>query len=199
MENKIQQLTEKLYSEGVQKGKSESDRMIEQAKNEAAKIISDAQKEAEKIIADATAKEAELATNTHKELVLAGNQMINDVKLSIRETLLKETLAEELQSKFNNPSFLASLIEQLVANWAKAGNIEVPASYEEEISQYLRDKLGEELSKNLVIRPSAKVKDGFRVEMEEGRYYINFGKDEFQAFLSDYLRAKVANIIFGEE
>lgn len=199
MENKIQQLTEKLYAEGLQRGKAESERMITKAKTEAERIIHEAKENAEKILAEARRHEQELAVNTRKELALAGTQMIADVKQSVRETLLKSGISGDVKSSFNNPSFISSLIEQLIISWGKGGTIEVPASYEKEINDYLLAKLSEDLRKGLVIRPSVNVKEGFRVEMENGHYYINFGKEEFDLFLADYLRPKVAKIIFNKE
>lgn len=199
MENKIQQLTEKLYAEGLQRGKAESERMIGKAKSEAERIIIEAQAKAEKIVADAHKREEELAINTRKELALAGTQMIADVKQSVRETLLKSSISVDVKSSFNNPAFISSLIEQLIMGWGKGGTIEVPASYDKEINDYLQSKLSEDFKKGLIIKPSPSVKDGFRVEMENGHYYINFGKEEFDLFLADYLRPKVAKIIFKEE
>ncbi len=199
MDNKIQQLTEKLYNEGLQKGKDESQKIISEAQSEAAKIIAEAKKEAEKILSDANIRETELATNTRKELALAANQMIGDVKQSVREETLRSTLNSELQTAFSNPTFIASLIEQLVNGWGKSGDVEVPAAMETEVTEYLKAKLTENLSNGLIIRPSSALKEGFRVELGGGRYFINFGKEEFHLFLSDYLRPKVAKIIFEEE
>ncbi len=199
MENKIQQLTEKLYSEGVQKGKSEADKLITEAHSEADRIIKEAEAKAQKIVATAEARDSELATNTRKELVLAGNQFVSDIKQSVREQILSRTLAQELNNSFNNPNFISNLVEQLVIQWGKGGTVEVPADMNKEIDGYLRTKLSKELSDTLVIKGSASLKGGFRVEMTEGNYYINFGKEEFEALLSDYLRPRVSKLIFGEE
>ena len=46
MENKIQELTDKIYREGVEKGNEEAQRLIANAQDEAKKIIEDARKEA---------------------------------------------------------------------------------------------------------------------------------------------------------
>ena len=46
MENKIQELTDKIYREGVEKGNEEAQRLVSNAREEAAKIIEDARKEA---------------------------------------------------------------------------------------------------------------------------------------------------------
>ena len=47
MENKLQQLTQKLYDEGLEKGRSEAEKLVAEAKEKAAKLVADAQKEAE--------------------------------------------------------------------------------------------------------------------------------------------------------
>ena len=47
MENKLQQLTQKLYDEGLEKGRAEADRLVAEAKKEAAKIVAEARAQAE--------------------------------------------------------------------------------------------------------------------------------------------------------
>ena len=46
MENKIQELTDKIYREGVEKGNEEAQKLILKAQEEAKKIVENAQKEA---------------------------------------------------------------------------------------------------------------------------------------------------------
>lgn len=47
MENKIQELTDKIYREGVEKGNEEAQKLILKAQEEAKKIVENAQKEAD--------------------------------------------------------------------------------------------------------------------------------------------------------
>ena len=70
MENKIQELTDKIYREGVEKGNEEAQRLIANAQDEAKKIIEDARKEAESIVAASRKSADELADNTKSELKL---------------------------------------------------------------------------------------------------------------------------------
>ena len=56
MENKLQQLTQKLYDEGLEKGRAEADRMVADAKTRAAKIVADAEAQAGEIVRKAQAK-----------------------------------------------------------------------------------------------------------------------------------------------
>ena len=50
---KIQELTEKLYREGVEKGKEEAQRIVEEGKQQAAQIVADARRQAEALIQQA--------------------------------------------------------------------------------------------------------------------------------------------------
>ena len=61
---KIQELTDKLYREGVEKGNAEGQKLVEQAKSEAAKIVEEAHAQAEKIVAEAQKKANDLENNT---------------------------------------------------------------------------------------------------------------------------------------
>jgi len=56
MNSKIQQLTETIYNEGVQKAKEEAEAILKEAKEKAAGIEKEAQKEAEKKVAEAEGK-----------------------------------------------------------------------------------------------------------------------------------------------
>ena len=51
MENKIQELTDKIYREGVEKGNEEARKLVLEAQTEAKKIVDEAHKEAEQILA----------------------------------------------------------------------------------------------------------------------------------------------------
>ena len=61
MENKIQELTDKIYREGVEKGNTEAQKLIANAQDEAKKIVEDARKEAEAIVAASRKSADELA------------------------------------------------------------------------------------------------------------------------------------------
>ena len=70
MENKIQELTDKIYREGVEKGNEEAQRLIGEAQKEAQKLLEEARKQADSIVADAQKKADELTDNTKSELKL---------------------------------------------------------------------------------------------------------------------------------
>ena len=70
MDNKIQELTEKIYNEGVEKGKEEAQRIVNEAKETEKKMLVEAHKQADQILADAKKSAQELKNNTEAELKL---------------------------------------------------------------------------------------------------------------------------------
>ena len=53
MQNKLQELTDKLYNEGLSKGKAEGEAILAKANSEAEEIIAQAKKKADAIVAKA--------------------------------------------------------------------------------------------------------------------------------------------------
>ncbi len=58
MQNKLQELTDKLYNEGLSKGREEGEALLAKAKSQAADIVAEAEKKAAEIMTKAE-KEAE--------------------------------------------------------------------------------------------------------------------------------------------
>ena len=64
MDTKIQELTDKIYNEGVEKGNEEAGRIIAEANAQKDTIIKDAEAEAKRIVAAAEKQAAELKKKT---------------------------------------------------------------------------------------------------------------------------------------
>ena len=68
MDTKIQELTDKIYKEGVEKGNEEAGRIIADANAQKQAIVSEAEAEAKRIVAAAQKQAAELKKNTEEVL-----------------------------------------------------------------------------------------------------------------------------------
>ncbi|MBO5276132.1 MAG: hypothetical protein J6A86_03290, partial [Alistipes sp.] len=63
MGNKLQELTDKLYQEGLEKGRVEADNLVAEAKSKAQKIVAEAEARAAEIVAAAEDKAADVEKN----------------------------------------------------------------------------------------------------------------------------------------
>ena len=202
MENKLQQLTQKLYDEGLEKGRSEAEKLVAEAKEKAAKLVADAQKEAEEILKKAADKAADTAKNTETEIALAGKQAVARIKSEIATMIVAKTTKEGVKAATLDAAFLKEMLVAVARNWngASAGKVELKALLPEAERKTL-DTAFEKATKELLaagieVGYSSEVKTGFRVSEKEGGYYISFADADIVALISEYLREKVSNMLF---
>ena len=132
MENKIQELTEKIYAEGVEKGNVEAARIVEEAKEKASDIVSKAKAEAEAIVAAAEKKATELEEHSRSEIKLYGAQAVNALKSeaanivtdSVTKAAVKEALAgDTIKALLVKIAERWSANEQLVISTSEADDL----------------------------------------------------------------------------
>ena len=106
MENKLQQLTQKLYDEGLEKGRAEADKLVADAKAEARKIVAEARAEAEEIVKKAEAKAEDVSKNTMTEISLAGKQAVGRIKSEIASLIIAKATARGVKEAVVDPAFI---------------------------------------------------------------------------------------------
>ena len=118
MENKIQELTDKIYREGVEKGNEEAQRLIANAQEEAKKIIEDARKEAESIVNSSRKSADELAENTKSELKLFAGQAVNALKSEIATMVTDKLITASVKDFAQDKDYLNAFIVALASKWS---------------------------------------------------------------------------------
>ena len=197
MENKLQQLTQKLYEEGLEKGRSEAEKCVAEAQEKAAKIIADARKEAEEIIRKAENKAEDVAKNTATEISLAR------LKAEIASLITAKSTSEGVKAAAMDGAFIKEMLLSVAKNWngASAGKVELKALLPEakraELDASFEQAAKELLKEGIEVGYSKEVKSGFRISEKDGGYYISFADADLEALVSEYLREKVSNMLFG--
>lgn len=201
MQNKLQELTEKIYQEGLEKGNEEAKVIVDNAKNEAKSIVDAAKKEAEQILADASKKAEESKKNTESEIKLSSKQAINALKQNITD-LIADTVAEQATSKKFDSDFTKTTVENMLKNWSKeqSANLAIllPEKDEKELNAYFTKSAKDLLDKGLEIKFEAAVKSGFQITPKDGSYKISFTEEDFNNFFKQYLRPKLVEILFQD-
>lgn len=202
MENKLQQLTQKLYDEGLEKGRSEAGRLVADAEARAAKIVAEAKAEAEAIVRAARTKAEDVEKNTMTEIALAGKQAVAKIKQEIASAIVARATAEGVKSAVVDPAFIREMLLSVARNWngADAGKVELQALLPETERGKLDETFAESaralLAEGIEVGYSDRVRTGFRVGAKEGGYYISFSEADVEALLSEYLRDKVSEMLF---
>ena len=196
MNNKLQELTEKIYLEGVEKGKVEAAQLIADAEHEAKAIIAKAQAEAEKIKADAVKHASELDKNTKSELKLFAEQSVNAIKTEITNLLSDKIASDAVKAATSDKVFMQKTITALVEQWAKEGNVTIEAKDAKALTDYFIANAKELLNKGVSINEVKGLKTDFAIAPAKGGYKITFGNDEFIAYFKEFLRPKLVELLF---
>lgn len=196
MEAKIQELTDKLYREGVEKGEAEATRLIDEAQNRRKTIIEEAQQEAKEIIAKATKTAGELKKNTESELRLYASQSVEALKSEIANLITGKLATSAVKSAFNSSDFMQKIILQLVSEWPKNENLVIGTEDAANLKSYFEANAKELLNQKITIEQVNGKRQSFTVAPTDGGYKINFGEEEFIEYFKEFLRPQLIDLLF---
>ncbi len=194
MDNKIQELTEKIFNEGVEKGRAEAERIVADANTKAAEIVKEAEAQAEAIVAKAQKVAEDLNANTRSELKLYGAQAIGALK-SEAATLVTDTIVKESVKNAFNEDLLKQVILKIAENWCSNEQLVISTAEADALKTYFATKAKALLDKGVEIKQVNGVK-GFSISPADGSYKVNFGEGEFETFLKSFLRPQMVELLF---
>ncbi|MEG1762990.1 MAG: hypothetical protein RR256_05205, partial [Bacteroidales bacterium] len=111
MQNKLQEITDKLYQEGLVKGKDEAQLIITEAEKQAASILEKANQQAEQVRVNAEKQAKDIQSNAMAEIKMAGRQMMTSIKTSIEGAIIAKTIAPATRSAFEQTEFVKELVK----------------------------------------------------------------------------------------
>jgi len=202
MTSKLNELTQKIYQEGVSKANEEADKIISEVKKQSDEIIKNAKNEATRIISTAQKEAGNLKENSLSELKLSANQMLSDIKQQIIKLIELKTTKEETSKAFADNDFVKELIKLIIKKWRPDSDtgidlkILLPEEKKNEFENFFKQKTENSLNEGLVISFSDKIKSGFRIGPKEEGYMISFSDNEFDNFFKSYLRPKLVEILY---
>ena len=196
MNTKLQELTDKIYAEGVEKGKNEAAEIVAAAKAEAQRIKEAAEAEARKIVEQANAKAAETTKNTQSELKLYTEQSLNALKTEITNLICDKVASDSVKAATADPKFMQAIIVAITKVWVKEGAVEIEAKDAKALEDYFIANAKDVLEKGVKINEVKGMKTDFAIAPANGGYKITFGYNEFIAYFKDFLRPKLVEMLF---
>ena len=195
MENKIQELTEKIYAEGVEKGKAEADRLVCEAKESAAEIVKKAEAEAEAIVAAAKKKAEELEANTRSEIKLYGAQAVGALKSEIA-TVVTDTIVKDAVKEALAGDSVKAMLVKIAERWNSDEALVISTAEADALKAYFAKNAKALLDKGVEIKQVNGLKTLFSIAPADGSYKVNFGEAEFEAFFKSFLRPQMVELLF---
>ncbi len=204
MDDRILELTEKIYNEGIIKAKEEASVIIQEAKFKAEDILARVEKKAELIMSAARQEANELSQNVQEEIKHASHQAINTVKQKIAELITLKITEQPLRDLLNDRTYVSDIISQLIHHWDKSNinegfNLVLPSSMLEDTESMVIKKIHEQFGQNMNIEFSQKIQSGFRISPTGNNYIISFTEQDFTKFFSQFLRPKTIKILYNDD
>ena len=201
MQNKLQELTDRLYNEGLSKGKQEGEELLAKAKVQAEEIVAKAQAEAAQIVAAAQKQADEIRTKTASDIRMASNQSLAATKKDIETLVVTKMTGTEVANALTSAEF----VKEVILAVAKGFNAEEPVDLEvilpealkKDLEPFVTSELAKVLKSDVQASFTKKIAGGFTIGPKDGGYFISFTEETFNALISEYLRPATKKILFG--
>ncbi len=193
MTQDLQQLLEKINTDGVEKAKSESAKIIDHANAQAKVIVDTATREAAQKIAQAKQEAEAFERRAEETMRQAARDTVLNVEKSIT-ALLTNVLLKEVNTTLNTAEVVAQLaVEAVRAYLHEKGGIDVVASAK--LADAIRAKLAAEAVSGVTVVTDDHLGAGFNVRLAKGRIEHNFSGAAVADALAKHLRPKLAALL----
>jgi V/A-type H+-transporting ATPase subunit E len=200
----VQELIDRLKTEGVQEGQQQAEALLAEAKKQAAKIVDAARAEADAIAKAAQQQAERTQTNGERALALASR----DTSLQLKEQLQHEFrgwVGGLVREQLDEPEFLAELIRELAAqamatidngtgaqDSQQGGKLRflVGEDGAKSLEAFVKGQAAEMLRQGVCLQADRSLRHGFRVQIVGDDIEINFSDEAVTAALMRFLAPK---------
>ena len=201
MQNKLQELTDRLYNEGLSKGKQEGEELLAKAKVQADEMIAKAKAEAAQIVAAAQKQADEIKTKTASDIRMASTQSLAATKKDIETLVVGKMTDEAVKKTLSSADFVKDIIKAVAEKFTTDGPVDLelilPEALKADLEPFATKELAKILGAGVEASFSKKVSGGFRIGPKEGGYFVSFTEDTFNELISEYLRPATKKLLFG--
>lgn len=203
MDNKLAELTDKLYKEGVEKGEEEGAKIIADAEAKAAALVDDAKEEAKRLLAEAKTEAEELRRNVETELKMVGSQILSQVRTQVVDAILAKSVDAPMTAALSDVNTMSEMIKAIAQQWKMGGTgtptleVILPEAKRAELEKAFKSALAAELKEGMKLAFSPRVRVGFQVQPVGGGYKLSFTDEDFAELFKDHLRPRTRKMLFG--
>ena len=198
--DKLQELTQKLYNEGLAKGKEEGEALLAKATAQAEEIVKQAQAQAAAIVEKAQKEAQDYKVKMEGDVKMASTQALQATKAGI-EGLIVAKAVEPVKEQLSGAAFLKEIITTVAQRFSTQEatdlSLVLPEKLQKELEPFVKGELAKTLGKGVEASFSKKVAGGFKIGPKDGSYFISLTDEAFQGLIGEFLRPATKKILFG--
>lgn len=202
MQNKLQELTDKLYNEGLSKGREEGEALLAKAKSQAADIVAEAEKKAAEIMTKAEKEAEAYKVKVAGDLKMAASQSVQATRKDIEDLVVFKMTGSATEKALSDEAFVKEVIkavaEKFNAETAMDLNLVLPETLKSSLEPFVKNELSTILKGQVNASFSKNIAGGFTIGPKDGSYFISLTDETFKELISEYLRPATRKLLFGE-
>ncbi len=198
MEMQLQELIEKIKTDGVAAAERDAAEKLAAAEDEARRIVAEAKEEHDKIIRQAKDEAARFARAGEDAVRQAGRNVL----ISFRESVTKEldNLLGAQVAQAYSPEALATLVPKAVEAWAANNSAEkldvlLSSADLKAVEDALTAALQGKLRGGITLKADDRFGGGFRIVSVDGGAYYDYSAEAVAEMFGAYLNPKVAALM----
>ncbi len=201
-DKKLDILLQRVYQDGMEKSKKESEEIISQANEKAKNIIEEATQKSKIIIEEANKKSEEIKKNTETDIRMAGEQSVATLKQNIKNMICSDVLSASMKDVFVDAAFLKTLIEGVFSKWdSKSLSSDVSLYFSDSMKNKIDDAFLSSIKKSaekVNVNFDGKMSGGFKIVSEGSGYKLSFTDEDFVLLFSDFVKQKTEEVLFNK-
>ena len=199
--DKLQELTQKLYEEGLAKGKQDGEALLQKAQAEAEGIVKQAKEEAEAILAKARKDAEDFKVKVEGDVKMAAQQSVQATRTDIENLVVAKTVDGTVDKALANEDYIKGIITAVAQKFSADEpadlSLVLPESLKSALEPFVKNELGKLLGKGIDASFSKKVAGGFKIGPKDGGYFVSLTDDTFKDLIGSYLRPATKKLLFG--
>ena len=201
MGNKLQELTEKLYNEGLSKGKEEGEAILSKANEQAQEIIENAKKEASAILEKAKKDAEDYRSNVQSDVTMAATKSVQTVKQDIEKLIVTKIVDKPVSDALSSADFVKEILKAVAEKFSTQEsvdlNVVLPESLKAQLEPFVSSELPKAIGKSVSAQFSKKISGGFTIGPKDGSYFISMTDETFKELIGEYLKPSTKKLLFG--
>jgi len=197
MELQVQELLEKIKSEGMDVARAEAEKIVAHAEGKAKAIVVEAEKHAAELEAQAGSRIEAMEKASRLALIQASRDAIlalrGKVEAFMREALLTST-SEVMDAAFIG-TLLPTLLQSLSGEAAGDLSVLLPPATLKTLDGALANRLSRELGRGVNFKPFAGIDAGFRIAVENTAAQYDFSADSVAEILASRVNARLGECV----
>ena len=199
--DKHQELTQKLYEEGLAKGKQDGEALLQKAASEADGIVKQAKEEAEAILAKARKEAEDFKVKVEGDVKMAAQQAVQATRTDIENLVVSKVVDGTVDKALANEDYIKGIITAVAQKFSADEpadlSLVLPENLKTALEPFVKNELGKLLGKGIDASFSKKVAGGFKIGPKDGGYFVSLTDDTFKDLIGSYLRPATKKLLFG--